>query len=237
MARSNSYSRQWFEFFHDSIGEERTSREAEFICQVAPLPGFRRLLDVCCGNGRHARALSARGYSVTGIERDAVAITKARGLGGGPEYIEADVRDYEATKAEFDLAIVMSQSFGYFDAGTNRELLRRLAANVRSGGRIILDVWNPEFFTSHVGERVLDMPAGKVREHKRVNDGRLIVRLTYPDGNEESFDWQLFTPTEMESLAGSVGLSLEKTCANFNPATIPTAGDARLQFVLERRSR
>ena len=40
---------------------------------------------------------------------------------------------------------VMSQSFSYFDAAANRNVLGQLAASVREGGRIILDLWNQEF--------------------------------------------------------------------------------------------
>jgi hypothetical protein len=36
----NSYSRQWFEFFHAGIDEARTNRELEFICANLPLPDF-----------------------------------------------------------------------------------------------------------------------------------------------------------------------------------------------------
>jgi len=186
--------------------------------------------------GRHARALAQRGYSVAGVERDGAAIAKARESGGGPEYIQADVREYKPADSEFDLAIVMSQSFGYFDAATNREMLARLARGVRIGGRIVLDVWNPEFFAARLGERMLEVPAGNVHERKAIRDGRLFVHLTYPDATEENFEWELFTPAEMESLAGSVGLSLEKTCPDFNPNTTPDASDVRLQFILERGS-
>src|SRR5437588_6046944 len=149
MAEPNSYSSHWFEFFHAPIGEERTAREVRFICSVAPLPEFRKVIDVCCGIGRHARALTARGYSVAGIERDASAIGKARDLGGGPDYVQADVCDYRPARCSFDLAVVMSQSFGYFDRETNRSVLGRLAGGIREGGRIILDLWNPDFFTIH----------------------------------------------------------------------------------------
>src|ERR1700682_2612810 len=93
-AEPNAYSRQWFEFFHVGIDGSRTARETEFICACAPLPDFQNVLDVCCGMGRHARALSDRGYSVTGIDRDADAITKARELGGGANYVVADIRNY-----------------------------------------------------------------------------------------------------------------------------------------------
>src|SRR6266404_6456216 len=103
----NSYSQRWFETFHAGIAEERTNKEIEFICAAAPLPDFCKVLDVCCGMGRHARALAARGYQVTGLERDAMAIAHARASAGGPTYFQQDVRDYRLEHSAFDLAIVM----------------------------------------------------------------------------------------------------------------------------------
>ena len=147
-AEPNAYSRRWFEFFHYGIGEARTIQETTFVCRCAPLPDFRKLADVCCGMGRHSRTLSRLGYSVIGIDRDAHAIAKARELAGGPSYMHADIRDYRPAPGIFDVAIVMSQSFGYFDPTTNRDLLGRLAASLREGGRVILDLWNHEFFSS-----------------------------------------------------------------------------------------
>src|SRR3977135_1105839 len=122
----NSYSEGWFKFFHIDIAESRTTKEVDFICARAPLPRFRKVLDICCGMGRHARALFNRRYVVAGVERDAAAIGRARELAGGPSYIQADVRDYQPDPGAYDVAIVVSQSFGYFDERTNRDLLKRL---------------------------------------------------------------------------------------------------------------
>src|SRR6266516_7942199 len=112
---SNAYSDHWFKFFHIGIAETRTNQEIDFICACAPLPGFRSVVDVCCGMGRHARALSSRGYSVIGVDRDADAIAEARELAGGPSYVHADIRDYQPEHGTFDVVIIMSKSFGYFD--------------------------------------------------------------------------------------------------------------------------
>src|SRR5438128_915199 len=111
MMQANSYSAQWFKFFHAGIGQERTTKEVEFVCASAPMPAFRKVLDICCGMGRHARALSECGYVVTGIERDLVAIVRARELAGGPSFIQADVRYFQPDSGAYDVAIVMSQSF------------------------------------------------------------------------------------------------------------------------------
>ena len=230
----NSYSQRWFKSFHIGIAESRTTREIDFIRAIAPLPDFRNVLDVCCGMGRHARALSSRGYSVTGADRDVTAIAQARELGGGPNYIQADVRDYQPDAYAYDLAIVMSQSFGYFDERTNRDVLSRLATGVRKGGRVVLDLWHPAFFATHQGERAFALPDGIVRERKRVEGNRLFVHLDYPDGGADDFEWQLFTRAAMISLADSIGLDLIVSCTDFDRAAEPCPSKPRAQFVLER---
>jgi SAM-dependent methyltransferase len=231
---SNAYSRRWFEFFHIGIGEARTIQETSFVCRCAPLPDFRKLADVCCGMGRHARALSNQGYSVIGIDRDVDAVATARELNGGPSYVHADIRDYRPEPGTFDVAIVMSQSFGYFDPITNRDVLGRLVAGLREGGRVILDLWNQEFFVAHQGERELETPRGIVRESKRLNGDRLCVQLDYPDGAHDEFEWQLFTPAQMIALAQSVGLGLMLSCTDFDTTIAPSPAKPRIQFVLER---
>ena len=231
----NSYSHRWFKFFHTGIAESRTVQEVDFVCACAPLPGFRNVVDVCCGMGRHDRALFNRGYSVTGVERDVAAIAQARKLAGGPNYIQADVRDYQPEVCAYDLAIVMSQSFGHFDAAANRDLLERLASGVREGGRVILDLWSPEFFVVHQGERDFELSDGIVHERKHVEKGRLFVHLDYPGGGHDDFEWQLFTPAEMISLAASIGLTLIVSCTDFDGAVEPSPAKPRIQFVLERQ--
>lgn len=233
-AEPNVYSRKWFEFFHVSIDEARTIQEATFVCRCAPLPDFGKLVDVCCGMGRHARALSNRGYSVIGIDRDADIISNARELAGGPNYVVADIREYRSEAGAFDVAIVMSQSFGYFDPTTNRDVLGRLAAGLREGGRVILDLWNQEFFAAHQGERELETASGVVRESKHLNGDRLRVQLDYPYGAHEEFEWQLLTPAKMISLAQSVGLALLLSCTDFDTTITPSPAKPRIQFVLER---
>jgi SAM-dependent methyltransferase len=186
--------------------------------------------------GRHARALVGRGYSVIGIERDALVIAQARELAEGPSYVQADIRDYRPNPSAYDVAIIMSQSFGYFSPTTNRDVFRQLTTGLREGGRIILDLWSPEFFTTHQGERDLELPDGIIRERKRVEDGRLFVHLDYPDGGADEFEWELFTPAEMSSLAESTGLALIVCCTDFDTAMKPYPEQPRIQFVLERPS-
>jgi SAM-dependent methyltransferase len=233
---ANVYSRRWSEFFHANIDQARTSREADFVCACAPVTEFPRILDAWCGMGRHARELSRRGYKITGIDRDPGAIAKAREFGGSPNYVVADIREYQFTLHAFDAAIVMGQSFGHFDAATNRDILFRLASSIPKRARILLDLWNPEFFKAHQGQRDLETSRGIVREIKRFEDSRLFVQLTYPDEIQEKFEWQLFTPEQMEQSAKAVGLRLVTSCSGFDAKSMPSPGDPRIQFVLQREA-
>ena len=77
-------------------------------------------------------------------------------------------------------------------------------------------------------------PAERVRESKRLNDDRLRVQLDYPDGGHEEFEWQLFTPAKMISLAQSADLALLLSCTDFDTTITPSLAKPRIQFVLER---
>jgi len=67
---ANEYTRQWFEVFLETMPGELTRAEVAAIEDRLPRPEFVKVLDICCGPGRHAAALSERGYDVTGIDRD-----------------------------------------------------------------------------------------------------------------------------------------------------------------------
>ncbi len=44
------------------------------------LPAGGRVLDLACGSGRHLRWLAARGFEVTGVDRDAAALAALRAV-------------------------------------------------------------------------------------------------------------------------------------------------------------
>ena len=233
-AGPNSYSPAWFESFPGGIPAARTAQEAGFVREVCPQPSFRRILDVCCGMGRHARALAALGYTVTGVERDARAVVAASAQGGGPTYLPSDIRDYLPESGSFDAVIVMSQSFGFFEPATNRELLARWSKALRPQGRVVLDLWQPGFFRARQGQRRFELPSGPVQETKSMTGDRLSVRLDYPDGGRDDFEWQTFSAVQMADFAPLAGLTLTRACTDFD-ATVPPAPDKpRVQYVLQR---
>lgn len=232
---ANVYSAEWFAFFHKNIPPSRTELECEFIREICPLVAFPRILDVCCGMGRHARLLAAEGYAVTGIDRDAEAIAEARLPGAGsPVFLRENILAYEPEREAFDAVLILSQSFGFFTEAENLAVLSRLGPALRRGGRMILDLWNPAFFPSRLAPRHFEMPQGRVLETKKMEGDRLSVRLDYPDGGHEYFSWQTFSETQMAILARRAGLRLRDSHSDFDGALAPTPDKPKIQFVLDR---
>ncbi|MGH7694006.1 MAG: class I SAM-dependent methyltransferase, partial [Gemmatimonadaceae bacterium] len=81
--QSHQYSTAWYSTFLDTIPAEQTASEVAFISRQIPLASHGRILDVCCGPGRHANQLARAGYRVVGIDNNAAAIARARE--GAPE--------------------------------------------------------------------------------------------------------------------------------------------------------
>lgn len=63
------------------------------------------VLDVACGSGRHLRWLAARGFTVTGVDRDAAALAALQGVG---RVIVADIESgpWPLAAETFDAVVV-----------------------------------------------------------------------------------------------------------------------------------
>ena len=85
-------------------------RDARLLRHAAGLPAGRAL-DLACGEGRNSVWLAEQGWEVTGVDFSPAGIDKARRLsqerGVHPQWIVANLLDYEPEQRAFDLAIVL----------------------------------------------------------------------------------------------------------------------------------
>jgi SAM-dependent methyltransferase len=238
----NEYSKSWFDrFLREGSLEgpdwEKTQRQLEFLQRHLPLPRFRRVLDVCCGLGRHAGPLAAAGYDIVGVERDPQLVSEARSLHPDARFICLDMRDLDSIRQEFDAVICLWQSFGYFDEESNAQVLGKMADCLRPGGRLILDLYNRRYFKAvewNHRTAARTMEQWIYSSDLRYEDGRLIVGYAWESGDNDRFDWQLYAPDEMKALAESIGLREILTCAEWKEEQV--AGNRRrmFQMILEK---
>ncbi|MBK9941206.1 MAG: methyltransferase domain-containing protein [Kouleothrix sp.] len=125
---------------------ELTRNEADFIETALGLSEGAALLDVACGGGRHALELARRGYSVEGVDSSATLVAYATRCAyeqaTRARFVRGDMRalDYQQ---QFDAALVMNSSLGFFDDPTNRATLGRIAQALVDGGKLLLQCLNP----------------------------------------------------------------------------------------------
>jgi SAM-dependent methyltransferase len=202
-------------------------------------PGdFPRVLDLCCGRGRHAIELAQLGYQVTGIDRHAGAIDAARAAahaaGVTTTLAVADMRRPGLAPESLDGCVSLWQSFGYFGDLENLSVLRAIRAALRPGGRLLLDIYNGTFFPHYQGNRISQIAGRTVHGTQRCAGSRLLVTLRYEGSHEtDSFDWRLYTPAELPGLAEATGFRLMSCCANFDESLEPTPERPRMQAVFE----
>jgi len=230
----NSYSRQWFEVFLDTMPVSWTTAEVQGIVRRLPRPAYRRVLDICCGSGRHAGPLVDEGYEVTGVDRDATAVRQARAAIPGARFVELDQRDLRCLDEVFDAALILWQSFGYFDAVTNDQVLADIAGCLRPGGRLLLDVYHPGYVERHQGRRTITRDPRCTAITNSLDGSRLTSTIEYEDGTEESMEWELFTPEALAARSAQAGFKEIERCTWWDEARHPTPDEQRFQAVFEK---
>ena len=77
------------------------------------VPHGARLLDLCCGTGQLAFALTERGYSVTGIDNSPKMLDFARRNAPAAEFVQADARRFHLPNT-FDAVVSTFDSLNHF---------------------------------------------------------------------------------------------------------------------------
>jgi SAM-dependent methyltransferase len=153
--------RSWFGpgylALYDEYLAERTPVE---IDQLEALLGLRpplRILDLPCGQGRHAIELARRGYDVTGVDLSPfmlkVAEERARADGVRVRWLSGDMRQPIAGE-RFDAVLNLFTSLGYFaDEADDQKVVSAAAAILVPEGRFVLEVINGERLMAQFQER------------------------------------------------------------------------------------
>lgn len=122
----------------DTDAEQRDAlmEPAPWIARFAPMvPAGGTVLDVACGNGRHARMFRDRGHPVVVLDRDVVRVSDM----AGDEDVEIVARDLESGRPwplegrSFAGVVVVNY--------LHRPLLPALVRSVASGGVLIYETF------------------------------------------------------------------------------------------------
>lgn len=146
MFRSEEFFRHaWPEISQALTTPDAAARAVRWILGVTGLKTGGRVLDAPCGFGAHALAFARQGHRVAGVDFSQTELARARAAaekaGVTLELVCADMRDTDFA-SEFDLAVNLGESIGYFSDDEDRQLIDRFWRALVPGGLLVIDTKN-----------------------------------------------------------------------------------------------
>jgi SAM-dependent methyltransferase len=152
---------EWYERFFDGLYRQvlpntfepaRTLEQARAIKRMLGVRRGARVLDVPCGMGRLTIPLSRMGLQMTGVDRTAAYVRRARREATQAHldirFLRCDMREIDFD-GEFDAAFNWFGSFGYFSDRDNLAFCRRVCRALRGGGRFLIEGLNRSWLRTH----------------------------------------------------------------------------------------
>jgi ubiquinone/menaquinone biosynthesis C-methylase UbiE len=206
---------------------ERDRRETSRLIELLGLADGARVLDVPCGQGRHAHLLAEAGYDVDGLDYSAelLAVARKRGTAKKLRYVQGDMRKLPRTwTRRFDAVLNLFTSFGFFaHPGDDARVIREFARVLKPGGTLVWhggnrdgvmarflprDWWTTSDGTLFAQEREFDPLSGVLTVHSTWRRG------TKKGTREHKL--RLYTATRLAELCADAGLVVEQAFDGFN---------------------
>ena len=225
----NYFDAQYLLEYEPLFSLERDRLEVARLLDLLGLPSGSRVLDVPCGQGRHAHLLAEAGFDVVGLDYSAELLARARKRGTGPRlrYRRGDMRKLPAPwRGRFDAVVNLFTSFGFFvNPPDDRLVIREFARVLRPGGVLVWhgasrdgvmarflgrDWWTTRNRTLVAQERTFDPLSGQLtvesvwRGPRAVGGGRREHRI------------RLYSPTHLAELCADAGLIVEQAFDGFS---------------------
>ena len=240
----------WREFFGEdyfrlySFEPEEAEAHADFLEDRVPLSPRHRILDLCCGHGRHLVELQKRGYQVTGLDLSDSQLTRAQRAAAAEELpvrvVRADVRFVPFNNA-FDVVLNLFTAFGYFDDDGNEKVIAEVADSLKPHGVFVLDLPNLVYTIKHLREQGWreDPQTGQLILEEFERDllrSRLISRkVVLVDGRRKEYSFSLreYTFAELHRMLAAHGLAVKEVYGDFAGEPL-TEGSPRMIILAEK---
>ena len=211
-------------------------REAEYL-EAQGIGG--RVLDLCCGFGRHTLALRERGIDAFGVDLSHELLARAFRMEDASllrgRLLRGDARRIPLRDASVDAVVLLFSSFGYFGDEGDRAVLAEVARVSRPRGRVVLDLMNPASVRENLVRFSRKSVNGALLEEHRSLEARARrvvkdVRFVAADGRERRWreDVRMYEPAEIAELLREHGLGILATHGAFDGSPFSPASERQI---------
>jgi D-alanine-D-alanine ligase len=128
-----------------------TSHEIDLFLEILNLSLDDKILDLCCGQGRHSLELARRNFkNIEGLDRSHYLIQKAKATAKKEDinirFREGDARKIPSPTDSFDVAMILGNSFGYFETTQDDlRVLKEVFRVLKPWGKILIEVTDGDY--------------------------------------------------------------------------------------------
>lgn len=181
---NRNWYEDWFGNEYLSVYAHRDEDEAreliKLIFAYVNIDKNAKILDLCCGQGRHAYILSQEGYEVYGIDLSKTLLQVAKYKNNqsmNTFFIQADMRKLPAVNS-FNLLLNLFTSFGYFEEDEeNKTVFKQFHQVLKSGGYFVFDYFNTPYIQANLERYHSEQIGDLIVEQERFIEGSRVQKI------------------------------------------------------------
>lgn len=231
-------SQLWLIFAPLMFGPERwaqTPAEVTNIISLLSLRGTERILDACCGVGRHSLEFARRGFSLTGVDltedfiRAAEESAASEGL--SVAFFVEDIREFHPPHP-YDVILNLYTSFGYFESEEeDLRFLKRMKDCLTPGGVLLIETKGKEITARDFKESEWYQEDGMyvLARYEIEADWTLLknrwILITEDSRCDYTFSQRLYSAREAKELLRKAGFTEVSVFGNLQKAPYDSKAD------------
>jgi ubiquinone/menaquinone biosynthesis C-methylase UbiE len=232
--------KEWWESYFDAqylleyepiFSPARDRADVARLIEILGLAAGERILDVPCGQGRHAHLLAEAGFDVTGLDysRHLLDIAKARGTSANLRYVRGDMRSLPGKwSGRFAAVLNLFTSFGFFlDPADDKRVIHELARVLRPNGVLVWHGGSRDgVMAKFLSRDWWKSSNGTIIAHERDFDplaGILTIRSHWSGtraSGEREHRIRLYTASRLAELCRQAGLIVEEAYDGWSSAPL-----------------
>ena len=205
-----AFAAEYLELYRHRSPEQGRAQVLQML-NAGLLPRVGRVLDLCCGAGRHLLPMREAGLDAVGLDLSADLLV-AGGLAGCA--VRADARNVPFAGGLFDAVTNLFSSFGYFaDDADHGRVLAEVRRVLKPGGRLVIDHMNAAVtIRGLVPESTENRENATFHQRRRYDAAgkRIIKDVEYTPTGGTPRHWvesvRLFSPAELDGFLVAAGL-------------------------------
>lgn len=245
MTETKEWFESWFDSpYHGMLYQRRDEQEAKaFIDKLFAWlqpAADASVLDIACGDGRHAAYMKNYVHEVIGIDLSEQRIQKAQQLAReNLAFYKQDMRNVFRLNY-FDYAFNFFTSFGYFKHNRDNVIAAdSFAKSLKPGGKLMIDYMNVDLVKDRlVAEEVVTVEGVVFHLHRRSEQGKIIKTIQFSDAAGKAYRFEEvvseFRQPDFEQMFEPCGLKLIRTFGDYELNDFDAEKSQRLIMIFEK---